>query len=432
MKSRAALLAGAFALIISLSNILTISTNGSNYSESFPAMVCPPIGKGEISYVSLNSKQTQVRKTGISAMTYKSSQSTRPQGTNQALVVDSQEITPITWMAQQNVWAGAQTCLAPISSQWLVGATADVTSKGVLTLVNSGLGKALVSVDIFTENGVQAEQQVQLKANSIDRITLASLVPGATSIALHITAQTGRVSAFLTDIRGRGLRSLGGDVVNPSAEASKSLIIPAIPHLVVRGKALPHSLRILVPGDVDAHISAVIYSTDGTFAPAGLDGRTISAGRVIDIPLNVVMKTGKFALGITSDRPIVASVNSRTTALGKTDFVWSTSTSELIPSAYAVTGLNPTLVFTSEKVSVGLDLTTTKGKIRHIDLRGEGIATYVVPDGIKVVRITSVSSKTYGAALIATKSGYGFAPLVPGSALTRYSVPHANIRVLVP
>jgi hypothetical protein len=99
---------------------------------------------------------------------------------------------------------------------------------------------------------------------------------------------------------------------------------------------------------------------------------------------------------------------------------------------YAVTGLAPTLVFTGGEIAVEMELTSIKGQKRKIVVRGSDIATYQVSDRIRTFEITKSSDGTYGAALISSKSGIGYAPLVSGSVLTRTSIPRSNIRVLIP
>jgi hypothetical protein len=51
---------------------------------------------------------------------------------------------------------------------------------------------------------------------------------------------------------------------------------------------------------------------------------------------------------------------------------------------------------------------------------------------VRAVSFTGISSGTSGAALIASKSGYGYIPLNAGSVLSKSSVPASNIRVLNP
>jgi hypothetical protein len=189
---------------------------------------------------------------------------------------------------------------------------------------------------------------------------------------------------------------------------------------------------LVVPGDVDARITAVIKSTDGTFAPTGIDGRVIAHKKVIEIPLDVTMASGKFALHISSDQPILGSVFSQPLVQGKRDFVWSTSAQDLTEYTLATTGLAPTLVFTGNGIKVNLGLTYTNGSSKTIKISAEDIATFVVPDSVRAVSFSEISSGTSGAALISSKSGYGYIPLNAGSVLSKSSIPASNIRVLNP
>jgi hypothetical protein len=432
MRNRALQLLAAITAVLLFTNVVSFTTKGSQYSESYPAVVCPPNQSGQSSVISLTSPKMQLRKTGTSTMAFKDARSRRYVGSAQATIIDAQSVTPIMWQVRTGVWAGAVTCLAPITSQWFVGATADLTSKGTLTLVNSGLGKALISVSVFTENGAQADQLFAVKANSFTSISLPTLAPGSQSIAIHVVPQTGRVNAFLTDERGRGLKALGGDNVNSQESAAKEVVIPAIPQQTGKKSSLPHTLRILIPGEVGATISVGITSTDGTFSPAGIDGKMIPAGKVVDLPLDVIMPSGKFALHISAERPFVASVFTKTNSLGKSDFLWSTPAPQLEEGTFAVSGLAPLLVFTGDQIQVDLELTSVQGKKRNISLRGSDIATYQVSEKIRSFTITHRSAKTYGAALVTSKSGFGYTPLVIGSTLTRTSIPRSNIRVLIP
>lgn len=432
MNNRALRLFAAIIAVLLLGNLLTFTTKSNRYSESYPAVVCAGNSAGQSSVIALSSPKTQVRKTGTSTMAYKDSRARRLAGTAQATVIDAQAITPISWQVRTGVWGGGLTCLAPVTSQWFVGATADLTSKGTLSIANSGLGKALVGITIYTEAGVQAEQLVSVKANSLMTMQLSSLAPGAKSIAIHIKPQTGRVNAFVIDERGRGLQALGGDTVNSMEAPAKSMVIPAIPQQTGRNTSLPHTLRVLFPGEVGAPINVEIASTDGTFSPTGIDGKMIPAGKVVDIPLNVIMKSGKFALRLKSERPFVASVFTKTTALRKTDFLWSTAVPPLTKSVYSVTGIAPLLVFTGASIEIDLELTSIKGKKQKVSLRGDEIATYQISDRIRSFEILKTSDATYGAGLITSKSGFGYAPLVPGSTLTRTTIPRSNIRVLIP
>ena len=422
----------ATATVLFLSNILNVTVSTSRFNTTYPASVCPPNTTGLTTAISLTSPKTLVRKTGTTSM------QTSPVGIRrfavaaQSAVVEAGSVTPVAWQVRTGVWAGAVPCSAPVASQWFVGATADITSKGSLNVVNSGLGRALVEIDVFTENGATTPRTISLKANTFTSLSLASLAPGSKQIAIHLLPRSGRVNGFVIDERGKGLQALGGDIVNSTGEPTKKIQIPAIPQQTGKKSSTAHTLRLLVPGDVDARITAVIKSTDGTFAPTGIDGRVIAHKKVIEIPLDVTMASGKFALHITSDQPILGSVFSQTLVQGKRDFVWSTSAQDLTEYTLATTGLAPTLVFTGTSIKVNLELTYTNGRSKTIKISAEDIATFVVPDSVRAVSFTDISSGTSGAALISSKSGYGYIPLNAGSVLSKSSIPASNIRVLNP
>lgn len=432
IRNRNIQLFAALVAVILTVNLVTFTTSKVSFTESYPAVVCPADSENEDSFISLASSKVLLRKSGTSSMTLKESKNSRFAGGLEAVIVDSQEITPISWQTRPGIWAGAVTCLAPITSQWFVGGSADVTSKGRLTLVNSGLGRALVEVSIFTEAGSQIEQVIPVKANSIKSVRLSYLTPGSRALVINVISQSGRVNAFLLDERGRGLQTLGGDSVNSISTPSRSLVIPAIPHSSSRAMNQQHILRLMVPGDVAAEIKANVISANESFAPAGVDGRVIAPGKVIDIPLNVLTSSPRFALELTADRPIVAAVFSKTLVSGKSDFLWSTPVPELQPSSYSVTGTSPLLVFKGEKISVDLEIGAPKGKIFKVELRGSGLLAYQVGAKARTVKVQKSSSDIYGAALINSASGSGYAPLLPGTSLTRSSVPQSDIRVLIP
>lgn len=429
---RAFFLILATAGTLAVSNLLNVTVSTSTYSESYPAVVCAPNLSGLTSAISLSTGKAEIRKTGTKSMKTRSAEIGRLAIISQSAVVESGEVTPVIWQTRKNVWAGAAPCTGPITSQWFVGATADITSKGSLNLVNSGLGKAVVTVNVFTENGAVTPRDVVVGANSYMNLPLVSLAPGSKKIAIHIKPKSGRVNGFVIDERGRGLKTLGGDLVNSTGDAEKRINIPAIPHQIFGKKATKHTLRLYVPGAIDSRITAEIRSTDGTFAPVRINGKTVPNQKVIEIPIKSKMAPGTFSLLIKSDQPILGSVFSKITAQGKSDFVWSTSVPDLKSFTLATNGLAPQLIFTGSKIGVTLELLSNSGQTKTVVIRGEDIADYSVPASTRSVAFSKISQGVFGAALISSKSGSGYLPLYPGSVLTKSSIPSSNISVLNP
>lgn len=433
---RPTLIAISVLATVIAANGLNVGLSESQFSTNYPAVVCPPTPENLTTAISLPSNKTQLRLTGTKSLSFIPSQTLRYLQTKAPAIVDSQGSTPIVWQIRKGVWAGATICSSLQNQQWFVGGAADVTSKSRILLVNSGLSSAIVDLQLWNEIGAQPTKSITLKANSSTEMSLVSLSPGSREVVVQALTRSGRVTSYMIDERGRGLKALGGDIINFAPSAQKDIYIPAIPHTVrkvgAKSVELAHSLRLLVPGELDAHVTVKVLSTDGSFIPSGFENKLVKKGSVITLELNPNLPASKFGLHISSDEPIVASVYSPTVAENQSDFIWSTSVPELTEITFATSGLSPQLVFIGGAINLDLELFFNSGKRKVISITGDEIATVQIPDGVRSIKFIKVSKGSYGAGLIATKSGYGYFPLAPGSVLTKSSVPLSNIRVLTP
>jgi hypothetical protein len=419
--------------VLGISSVLSVAVTTQNFSESYPVVVCPPTLDGLGSQISLSSKKTPFQR--LQNRTTKTAQVKvlRLPVNKDSLVITSEGVTPVVWQSRSGSWAGGALCVAPASSQWFVGGAADVTTRGRLIVVNSGLSDAVVDVESFTENGKQPLRTINVSSKNYVVIPLDSLAPGDKTLTVHVAPRSGRVNAFMIDEQGKGLKALGGDLVNASTAASKSVVIPAIPNQNSRNtSALPHTLRVLAPSDVDASITVEVLSGDGVFVPVGLNARSITAGTVTEFKLDPNITSKVMAVRITSTEPVVAAVKSTTVVTGKKDFVWSTAAPELIPLTMAVTGLDPAISFAGESINVRLKVTLTNGKVVQQNVKGADFATWRIPDNARSFSITKVGPGTYAGALVSSVNGYGYFPIAAGSLLTKIEVPDSNIRVLNP
>lgn len=433
---RPTLILASFLAVVLLANGLNAGLSKSEFSKNFPAVVCPPTPSKITTTVSLASSKTPLRKTGTKSLSFVPAQTLRYTQAKAPVIIDSQGTTPVVWQIRKGIWAGATICSSLQNDQWFVGGAADVTSVGKILIVNSGLSTAVVDLQIWNEIGAQPTKPITLEANSYREFRLDALAPGSREIVIRSLTRSGRVTSYLIDERGKGLKALGGDLVNFAPKAAKEIFIPAIPHTVRKvgraEEALKHSLRLLVPGELNARVTVKILSTDGSFIPAGFENKVIKSGSVVNLPLNPNLPSSKFGLHISSDHPLVASVYSPTFAQKKSDFIWSTSAPALTPISLAISGLAPQLVFIGESISLDIEMVLDKGKRKVAEVRGDEISTFNIPDGVRSIKLINVGRGIYGAGLISTKSGYGYFPLAPGSVLTKSSVPLSNIRVLTP
>ena len=425
----------ALALSFTLATLLTVTTKSSVFSESYPAVVCPPTLSGLSSQISLSSRKTAFQRLSNRSTKTIPFNVLRYPVSKDSLVISATGVTPVVWQSRAGSWAGGAICSGPTSSQWFVGGSSDVTSRGRLMVINSGLSEAIVDVQAYSENGKQPLVSLNLKSKSYIVLNLDSLATGDTSLTVHVLPRSGRINAFMIDELGAGLQSLGGDLVNPITSPSRTLVIPAIPNQIPKkGQKASgsHTLRVLTPSDVDANVTVELLSADGRFIPVGFNSRRISSGIVTELRLSPKISASAFAVRIKSDEPIVAAISSRVTVKGRKDFVWSTPTPALVPMAMAVTGLTPLIAFASDSIAVKVEVTYLNGKKSLATIKGSDIATWRVPNAARSITIIKASSETYAGALVASVNGYGYLPITPGSLLTRVEIPSSNIRVLIP
>ena len=423
----------ALVTVVGISSILSVAVTTKNFSESYPAVVCPPTLDGLGSQISLSSKKTPFQRLQNRTTKTVPVKVLRLPVNKDSLVISSEGATPVVWQSRAGSWAGGALCTGPASSQWFVGGAADVTTRGRLIIVNSGLSDAVVDVESFTENGKQPLRTLNVVSKNYIVIPLDSLAPGDKTLTVHVAPRSGRINAFMIDEQGKGLKALGGDLVNPATTARKNVVIPAIPNQNSRNTpALPHTLRILSPGDVDANVTVEVMSGDGVFVPVGFTSRSISAGIVTEFALDPNITSNVMAVRITASEPVVAAVKSTVVVSGRKDFVWSTAAPELTPLTIAVTGLTPFVSFAGERINVSLDVTLVNGKVVRQNVKGTDIANWRVPANARSFTLIKVGEATYAGALVSSVNGYGYFPIAAGSVLTKIEVPDSNIRVLNP
>ena len=427
---------GLLAVLVSalcIGGLLSVAVTTKSYSESYPSVVCPPTISGLSSQISLASRKTPYQKLQNRTTKTVPVKVLRLPVNKDSLVFNSEGVSPVVWQSKASSWAGGALCTGPATSQWFVGGTADITTRGRLIIINSGLSDAVIDIQSFTEIGKQPLRTITVVSKNYALIPIDSLAPGDKSLTVHVAPRSGRINAFMIDEQSKGLSTLGGDLINFAPGAIKSVMIPAVPHqLVKNAKGLPHTLRILTPGDVDASITAEVLSADGVFVPVGLTSRSISAGIVTDFQFTPNITSAIMGVRITSTEPVVAAIKSTVAVAGRKDFVWSTAAPALVPLTIAISGLNPLVSFTGESINVSVDVTLNNGKVVRKNVKGTDIVTWRAPEAARSLSITKVGPETFAGALVSSINGYGYFPIAPGSVLTKIQLPDSNIRVLNP
>ena len=227
----------------------------------------------------------------------------------------------------------------------------------------------------------------------------------------------------MLDNRNKGLRAIGADYVAPSGKPSKMIVIPNIPIFKNNSTQI---LRVVVPGSVDANIRANIYSSDGSFAPSGIDGANINGETVKDFEFKPIVQDSSFSLRIDSDVPISASV---LTVMGG-DLIWSTAVPAIDQTALQVGGFKPLIRLYGKSINVNLEWIDSNGNKSGKRLIGSDTLAFRPKVGLIRAQFTSTSSETYGALILSTGSGYSILPILSGSHLESSTLPKSDARAI--
>ena len=429
---KGAILAAVVAVVLLATNLFDANTSSRQYSKSFPAVVCPPNPAGVTTVTSVSSKETPFYRVGNKSTKLVNIKTLRYSSVSDPILLQTEGLTPVSFQSRKGVWAGSVLCTAPVTSQWFVGGTSDVSSKGVVYIVNSGLSVSIVDVFTWSENGEQSVRTLTLKANSSVAVKLDSLAPGDSEIVVKVVARSGRVNSFLIDERVKGLQKLGGDSVNSIPGPARKFVITGIPQQLVKKKAPTHYLRLFVPGIADANFTIELLSSDGRFIPTGFNERKLVSGKVVELKLKPEVAKGAFAIKLTSDQPLLAAIRSRANSNGNSDFVWTTPSPALAPLQIAVGGISPRIIFAGDAIAIDVRVSFANGKIKEESITGSDLVTWQVPDKAIAITVLNAGIDNYAGALIAAKSGYAFFPIASGAELTKVAIPSSNIRVLNP
>jgi len=429
---KGAILAAAIAAVLVITNFFDANTSARQFSRSYPAVVCPPNPAGITTATSVSSKKTPFYRIGNKSTKLVEIKTLRYSSVSDPILLQTEGITPVSFQSRKGVWAGSVLCTAPATSQWFVGGTSDVSSKGVVYLVNSGQSASIADIYTWSENGEQAVKTISLKANSSAAVKLDSLAPGDSNIVVQVVARSGRVNSFLIDERVKGLQRLGGDSVNAISAPARKLVITGIAQQLVNKKSPNHYLRLFVPGVADANFTLEFLSSNGRFIPTGFNERKLASGKVVELKLTPEVAKGAFAIKLTSDQPLLAAIRSRATSNGNSDFIWSTPSPALAPMQIAISGILPKVIFAGDAIAIDLKVEFSNGKVKEERITGSDLVSWQVPNNATTITIVRAGVDNYAGALIAARSGYAFFPIASGAELTKVAIPSSNIRVLNP
>ena len=404
-------------------------------TSTYPATVCPAIGNKVSSIAALTNSKVNRRLVDGRSKRLNPGKSSVIALTKEAVLVEGNAGTALTFA--NNAWKSVVPCSVSNGMQWFVGGSGALTSKSFLYIVNSGFSESVVDLEIFTPNGALEPRSVSIPQNSTKKLSVDSLIPGEDIIVIGVKTISGRVSSYLFDERKKGLRSLGADFIAPIGSSSKKVTISAISgltrKLVSQANSASHSMRLLVPGKIDANISVTINSNDGNFVPIGLAELNIKSQRVLNIPLTFAPTNQAFSIIIDSDQPLLASVLSTFTYGKSSEIAWATAADDLAKWSVNLTGSRPTLTFSGKKINVAISATGINGKKITETVTGSNFAIWRPPVGLNRLQITTNTKGISGGVIFLPEVGSigsSYIPMNNGANLETASEPIADASVI--
>jgi hypothetical protein len=404
-------------------------------TSTYPATVCPAIGNKVSSIAALTNSKVNRRLVDGRSKKLNPGKSSVIALTKEAVLVEGNAGTAITFA--NNAWKSVVPCSVSNGMQWFVGGSGALTSKSFLYIVNSGFSESVVDLEIFTPNGALEPRSVSIPQNSTKKLSVDSLIPGEDIIVIGVKTISGRVSSYLFDERKKGLKSLGADFIAPIGSSSKKVTISAISgltrKLVSQANSASHSMRLLVPGKIDANISVTINSNDGNFVPIGLAELNVKSQRVLNIPLTFAPTNQAFSIIIDSDQPLLASVLSTFTYGKSSEIAWATAADDLAKWSVNLTGSRPTLTFSGKKINIAISATGINGKKITETVTGSNFAIWRPPVGLNRLQITANTKGISGGVIFLPEVGSigsSYIPMNNGANLETASEPIADASVI--
>lgn len=281
---------------------------------------------------------------------------------------------------------------------WFMGGSGQEGRRGKLVLSNPANVPAVVDVDLWTGDGplvTPATQDLSVPPNSQRLVLLDALAPDARQVAVHVSAQRGRVSAAIEVRESESGTPRGISFLPVAAAPAHELVIPGI------AQKTSAYLHVLAPGEVDAIVHVKYLGSSGSFKPSGQDVLTVPAGQVLSVPLEGIDEP--MAVALESDEPVTAGVRlSRSSGDGPRDLAFSAASKPLDGPTAVLLGRTKNEFSTSLVISSVADA-TSRVTIQRIDNDGKvvGEETVDVPAGATVpVRLRTVDGASYPYAVV--------------------------------
>ena len=233
----------------------------------------------------------------------------------------------------------AVSCGEAVAESWLVAGSTKLGQTTIVLLANPTAVEAAVELTVYAAQGVVGggPAVVTVAPGSQLMVPLAGIATELDAPVVHVDAKGGRVFASLQQSAITGIIPGGLETVGPVAAPATTVTVPGVMIRgieAVRGEAAPEgypvtlpALRLVAPGDREAHVRVAVAPEGGAGAGMTWDGE-LGPGIVTEVPLNE-LADGDYSITVTSDVPVVAAARTSTSDGTHRDFAWFGAASPL-------------------------------------------------------------------------------------------------------
>lgn len=351
-----------------------------------------------------------------------------------ARVIEGESATPILLASKPSRWLALTQCTSSSGEFWFVGGTSDVSSLGYFQFTNENLGKAIIDIELWSEDGSEGSRTLTIPARSTKNYSLTTFMPGNNLTAFNVISRSGLVNTNLLDERRRGLTPYGADFVPVSAAPDKNVIMVGVPgpKFAKKSKITSQKIRIFVPGETDAIIQVNYLSKSGIFAPVGLDAIRVPAQRVVEVELPKLPNDQLFSLQLRATEPIIASTFTRGTFDKRRELIWSGSAQQNQDSKIALPERSGYLSIVSSEPKVSFVVVKSGGKRSTVTMTTDPMGLWKVPDTAREIQFSAGAPPKLLAITIESTSGVASAPLAPAQSKEVTTLPVIDSTLLIP
>lgn len=195
-------------------------------------------------------------------------------------------------------------CGDVVDDAWFTGLGSGGGHQSTLVLTNLADGPAVADVTLWSPEGeVDAVGAAGIVVDPFTTrsIDLDDLAAGEAELAVQLTRRRGALAVSATDTST--VDPAGSEAPSAAPAPTRRQVVGG----VVQGEQ-GRSLHLVNPGASTARVAVEVLGQDGAFTPEGLDEVTVDAGtaQAVDLPRSA--GSGRLAVRLTSDQPVVGSV----------------------------------------------------------------------------------------------------------------------------